>query len=239
MDREGLLVDTFVTLADTLVDDYDVVDFMQMLAERCVELLDVSAGGIMLAGPDAQLRHVGCSNERMRLVELFELQCEEGPCLDAYREQRVVTCDDLGEAAERWPRFARYAQASGFEAVSAVPMRLRSEVIGALNLFSSRARRLGEEDTKVAQAMADVATIGILQQRALRDAHAFADELQAALRSRVVIEQAKGVISEHDQVDVDEAFVRLRRFARTHHQLLSDIAGRVVSGEIAVPTLHA
>jgi GAF domain-containing protein len=164
----------------------------------------------------------------MRLVELFELQLEEGPCFDAYSGQVPVVSDSFEDAVTRWPRFAPHASDAGFEAISAVPMRLRSQVIGALNLFSTERGTLGDDDLRVAQAMADIATIGILQERAIRDSRALSTQLELALESRIVIEQAKGIVAEHDQTSVDEAFQRLRRFARDHNRLLSDTARQVI-----------
>ena len=239
MAREDRLVETLVTLADTLVDHYDIIDFLQTLAERCVDLVDVSAAGIMLADPQCELRHAACSNEQMRLVELFELQVEEGPCFDAYRTQTPVICSSPDEAAERWPEFARHATQNGFAAFSAVPMRLRADVVGALNLFSADSRALGDEDIKVVQAMADIATIGILQERSIRDAHAFSTQLEVALESRVVIEQAKGIVAERSHVGVDEAFERIRGFARAHNRLLSEAARQIIDGSLAVEELTA
>jgi GAF domain-containing protein len=230
--RERRLVQTFVGLADTLVDDYDIIDFMQTLAERSVDLLDVSAAGIMLADLEGQLRHVACSSEQMRLVELFELQVEEGPCFDAYREQALVRCDSAHDVAARWPRFAPQVRESGFVAVSAVPMRLRSQVIGALNLFASHAGALSDDDVVVAQAVADIATIGILQQRMITDTRVFSSQLEVALESRVAIEQAKGVVAEHNDVSVDAAFELIRGFARSHNRLLSDTARQIVDGTL-------
>ena len=237
MDRDELLTDTFVTLADTLVDTYDVIDFLQILAERCVALLDVSAAGIMLADTDGRLRHAACSSEQMRLVELFELQIEEGPCFDAYAGPCAVRCDSREEAERRWPRFAPNAFDGGFIAMSAVPMRLRTDVLGALNLFSSAPRSLSDGDLRVAQAMADIATIGILQERVIRDGRTSTSHLQVALDSRVVIEQAKGIIAERNKVTVDDAFALLRAFARNHNRLLSETAGQVVDGTLQPETL--
>lgn len=237
MDREDRLAETFVTLADTLVDDFDVIDFLQVLAERCVDLLDVSAAGIMLVDRQGILRHAACSNEQMRLVELFELQIEEGPCYDAYRSQAPVVCGSPEEADERWPRFASHAVDHGFAAVAGVPMRLRAEVIGALNLFSTKRGELGDPDLRIVQAMADVATIGILQERAIRDGVALSTQLEGALRSRVAIEQAKGIVSERAAMSVDDAFALIRDFARAHNRLLSETAREVVEGILSVDML--
>ena len=233
MAHQQRLVETLVELADTLVDEYDVVDFMQTLAERSVELVGVSEAGIMLADSNGQLRHAACSSERMRLVEFVELQLEEGPCFDAFRHQRAIRSDSPQDAARRWPHFAPRAEEGGFAAVSAVPLRLRGDAVGALNLFSTAIGALDDEDLQVVQAMADIATIGILQARLIRDQGVLTDQLEAALDSRVVIEQAKGVVAERNGIDVDEAFVRIRRFARDNNRLLSETAAGIVDGSLA------
>lgn len=237
MAREDRLVDTFVTLADTLVDHYDIIDFLQTLAERCVDLVDVTAAGIMLADTNGELRHAASSNEKMRFVELLELQLEEGPCLDAFRTQTPVLCDSPEHAAERWPRFEPSATENGFAAVAAVPMRLRNEVIGVMNLFSAKHGELSDEDVRVVQAMADIATIGILQERSIRDAHAFSTQLEIALDSRVVIEQAKGIVSERARTNVDQAFARIRGYARAHNRLLSEVAREIIDGTLDIEAL--
>jgi transcriptional regulator with GAF, ATPase, and Fis domain len=232
MAREDRLLETFVTLADTLVDQYDIIDFLQTLAECCVDLVDVSAAGIMLADETGELRHAACSTEQMRFVELMELQLEEGPCFDAFQDQVPVVCRSAQDAAARWPKFAPRAKAGGFSGYSAVPMRLRTQVIGALNLFSFDEIALSDSDIKVVQAMADVATIGILHERLIRDATAFSTQLKVALESRVVIEQAKGIIAEHKKISVDEAFEQIRSFARSHNRLLSDTAREIITGKL-------
>jgi len=238
MDRERRLAEAFVTLADTLVDDFDVIDFLQVLAERCVDLLDVTAAGIMLADTSGSLRHVACSDEQMRVVELFELQIEEGPCYDAYRSGAPVVCGNPEEATERWPRFAPNAVQHGFAAVAGVPMRLRTEIIGALNLFSSNRGELGEQDLRIVQALADVATIGLLQERAIRDGAALSAQLEGALESRVAIEQAKGIIAERAGISVDDAFALIRNFTRANNRLLSDTAREVTHGLLSVDALR-
>jgi transcriptional regulator with GAF, ATPase, and Fis domain len=226
------LIATLVSLADTLVDEYDVIDFMQTLAERSVELVGVSAAGIMLADGDGRLRHVACSSEKMRLVELLELQLEEGPCFDAFRQRDVVRSDTSAEACTRWPRFGPRANEGGFAAVSAVPLRLRGEAVGALNLFSVTDTALADDDLAVVQAMADIATIGVLQARLINDQNVLTAQLETALESRVVIEQAKGVVAERNQVDVDEAFALIRRIARDQNRLLVDTARGIVDGTL-------
>jgi len=239
MAREQDLLAAFIEFADTIVDEYDVVEFLHRLATRCVELVDASEAGIMLADRDGTLRYVASSSERMRLIELFELQHDEGPCLDAFRDGVAVHSSLLAEAMERWPHFAPHAQEIGFASVSAVPMRLRSEVIGALNIFSTKTEPLGPDDQKVAQALADIATIGILQERALNDALVVTSQLEAALESRIVIEQAKGIVAERNHVTIDTAFTLLRAHARSHNALLSQTASKIVEGTLATDQLTA
>jgi GAF domain-containing protein len=225
-------VETLVTLADTLVDEYDMIEFMQTLAERSVELVGVSAAGIMLADTQGHLQHAACSSEQMRLVELFELQLEQGPCFDAYREQAAVRSDTPQDVARRWPEFAPRVEEAGFVAVSAVPLRLRGQGVGALNLFSTSNGALADEDLQVVQALADIATIGILQARLINDQTTLTTQLETALHSRVTIEQAKGVVAERNDINVDEAFVLIRRFARNTNRLLSDTASGIVDGTL-------
>jgi transcriptional regulator with GAF, ATPase, and Fis domain len=239
MSRESQLVETLVTLADTLVDDYDVVDFAELLAQRCTDLLDVTAAGIMLSDATGRLRHLACSNEEMRLVELFELQIEEGPCFDAFRRQEPVVSGSANDVAMRWPRFAKSAGEHGFVAVTGIPMRLRDDVIGALNLFSTRSGVLGDDDVRVAQAMADVATIGILQERAIHQGVEVAGQLEFALQSRIAIEQAKGIVAERCDISVDDAFNRIRSFARSGNQRLSDVARHIIDGALDARILIA
>ena len=237
MTRERQLVETFVEVADTLVDDFDVIDLLLTLAGRCVRLLDVDAAGIMLIDQRGHLHAAAASTESARLVELFELQSDAGPCVDCCRTGIPVVNADLEANAERWPRFAEAARESGFVAVHALPLRLRHTVIGALNLFSAGSRELTEDDVRVGQGLADVATIGILAQRSLHQAELLAEQLQSALNSRIVIEQAKGVLAERRQISVDEAFTLLREHARRHNLRLSDVAREVAEGSVAASEL--
>ena len=239
MSREQDLLAAFTEFADTLVAGYDVVEFLHRLAERCVEFADVSEAGIMLADRDGTLCYIASSSERMRLIELFELQHDEGPCLDAYRTGAPVHSSTTDDANKRWPNFARRARDVGFQSMSALPMRLRTDVIGALNLFSATPEPLSAEDQQVAQALADIATIGILQERALRDGHVVTSQLQAALMSRIVIEQAKGIVAEHNHVSVDEAFTLLRGYARSHNRLLGQTASEIINGTLTSDALRA
>jgi hypothetical protein len=229
MDAE-LLSDTFVDLADTMVADFDVIDFLHMLTDRSVRLLGVSAAGVVLADPRGELRVAAASSEAAGIVELFQIQNDEGPCLDCFRTGRPVTAADLSAAGQRWPRFAAAAIAAGFGTVHALPMRLRDQVVGALNLFGAGTVLLGPADLRVGQALADVATIGLLQERNVRRADTLAEQLQAALNSRVVIEQAKGKLAERLTVDMDRAFEMLRDYARNSNQRLTDVARDFVEG---------
>jgi hypothetical protein len=230
MDREQRLAETFVELADTLIDDFDVIDFLQVLAARCVELLDVAAAGIMLAGHDGSLMTVAASDERARLLELFEIQNDQGPCRDCYRLGTAVVNVDLDAARERWPQFAPQAIAGGFRSANALPLRLRSQVAGSLNLFHAGPGGLGSGELRMAQALADAATIGILHQRLIRRGEIVAAQLQLALTSRITIEQAKGVLAERLQISPDDAFEVLRGAARSRNRLLSDLARDIATG---------
>jgi GAF domain-containing protein len=237
MTREAVLSRTLVELADTLVEDFDVVDLLIRLADRCVEVLDVEAAGIMLAGADGQLRVMASSSEAMRVLELFEIQSQEGPCLDSHRTGRPVVNQDLAGVNGRWPRFAAEALAAGFQSVHALPMRLRGSVIGALNLFRAGAGEMCPEDIDIAQAFADVATIAILQHRAAREAQVINEQLTHALNSRIVIEQAKGMIAERLGLEMEQSFAVLRGHARNHNLRLADVANDVIVGTIAASAL--
>ena len=220
--------DAFVEMADTLVAGFDVIDFLEMLARRAVDLLGVTACGLLLVDHHGTLNLVAASTERARLLELFQLQNSEGPVLECFDRGQPVQCPDLAQAGTRWPRFARAARDGGFRAVHALPMRLRAETIGAMNLFSADAGALDPEAVEVGQALADVATIGILHERAARRREVITEQLQAALKSRVLIEQAKGALAAGLQISVDEAFAELRKYARDNNYKLRDIAEAVV-----------
>jgi len=232
MDSE-LLSDTFVELADTMVAEFDVIDFLHLLTDRSVALLGASAAGVVLADPRGELRVAAASSEEAGLLELFQLQNDQGPCLDCFRTGRPVTADDLTGPCQRWPRFAEAAARSGFRTVEALPMRLRDQVIGALNLFRAEPGPIDPADLRIGQALADVATIGLLHERNVRRREAVAEQLQAALNSRVVIEQAKGKLAERLSVDMDRAFNMLRDYARNTNQHLTDVARTLVEGDSA------
>lgn len=228
--REHSLVEAFVLLADTLGEDYDVVDVLDRLVNTAVGLLPVTAAGLLLDDQRGNLSVVASSSEETRLLEVFQLQNQEGPCLECVSTSAPVISADLDADRARWPLFAPAARAGGFESVLAVPMRLRSQTIGALNLFYDRPGKPQPEETRIAQGLADVATIGILQQRSAHRASALAEQLQYALNSRVVIEQAKGVLAERRSVGMEAAFDVLRRHARDHNLRLGEVAQQVVLG---------
>jgi transcriptional regulator with GAF, ATPase, and Fis domain len=229
---ERQLAEAFVALADTLVDDFDVVDFLHELTVRCAQVLGVSAAGVLLADQRGALRVVAASTEQTRLLELLQSQTDQGPCPECFHTGRPIAVADLSTAAvaRRWPRFVVEARTVGFASVHALPMRLRTDVIGALNMFGTQPGALDEDTLRLAQALADVATIGLLQARAIRQRDALAEQLQTALNSRVVIEQAKGVIAERRNLDMDQSFALLRGTARTSNRRLSDLAHAVVDG---------
>lgn len=231
-ERERRLARAFVDLADTLVDDYDVVELMHELVDSCVSLLGASAAGILLADAEGSLRVMAASSEQSRLLEIFQLQADEGPCLDCFASGSVVVVGDVSKERDRWPRFSVAAEHEGFRSVSAVPMRHRTDTIGALNLFRQMPGPDSPDDLLLARALADVATIGILQERALRRTEILAEQLQTALDSRVVIEQAKGVLAERLQIGLDDAFVRLRAYARSTNVHLAAAARALVVGDL-------
>jgi GAF domain-containing protein len=237
MAREDLLARTFVELADTLVDDFDLVDLAQTLVERCVELFDASAAGLLLAAPDGTLGVLASSSDQLRVVELFEIQAQEGACLECYRTGLPVINQDLGRIDGRWPRFAPVALGAGLRSVHALPLRLRNQVIGALNLFRTDSGALDDLDVLAAQALADAMAVAILQQRALRDAQLLADQLRAALDSRILIEQAKGILAERGNMTIGAAFVSLRNYARNHNQQLTEVCRTLIDGTLNLADL--
>ena len=232
---EQLLPETFVELADTMVAGFDVIDFLHVLTDRSVRLLDASAAGLLLADPRGELRVVAASSERARLLELFQLQNDQGPCLDCFRTGQPVTVADLSAQPKRWPRFAATARDAGFAAVQALPMRLRDQTIGALNLFRAGAGPFDPAGLRIGQALADVATISLLHERALRRSETLNEQLQTALNSRVIIEQAKGKLAERLHLDMDQAFTVLRNHARDRNRRLSEVARALIDGSEPLP----
>jgi GAF domain-containing protein len=224
------LAETFVELADSLVDDFDAFDLLNVLVERCVDLLGVSAAGLMFADGGEQLRLAVSSSESARLMDLYQLQNDEGPCLECYNSGQPVSGVPLSEKEDRWPKFAPAATREGFVGVLALPLRLRGRVIGALNLFDAKDGTLSDPELgPVAQAMADVATIAILQERIGQQRDVLNQQLQAALTSRVIIEQAKGVLATLLELEMDQAFELMRKRSRDERRRLVEVAEEVVT----------
>jgi GAF domain-containing protein len=229
-EQERTMLEAFVTLADSLVGDYEVNEFLRMLMERCAEVFEVTTAGVMLESADGHLRIAAALSAEMEELEQAEVDNEDGPCHEAYRTGEPVVADDLdtSDVADRWPRVVDRMREMGLKAVYAFPLRLRDDRIGALNLYRAAPGAFRDEDVRLAQAMADVATIGILQVRKLESAEQRAGQLQHALDSRVVIEQAKGIVSARRDVSVDEAFHAIRRHARSHGRNIHEVARSII-----------
>jgi len=226
--------EVFIELSDTLVDDFDVIEFLDRLAAHCSELLGVSACGILLADHHGALNLVAASTEQARLVELTQLQNLQGPCFDAFSTGHPVQHPDLRTARGRWPRFTTAAVSAGYLSVQALPMRLRNTVLGAVNLFSETTGELDTDTITLGQALADAATIGIVHQRALARQEVVTEQLQTALNSRILIEQAKGFLSHSLDLGVDEAFALLRSYARANNRRLTEVADDVVQAKLTL-----
>lgn len=232
--REDLLVQTFVELTDSLVDDFDIIDLLTVLADGCVELGLADAAGILLSDDYGKLRVMAASSERTHLLELFQLQNDEGPCLEAYATGEPVMGADLAAEFGRWPRFAPEAINSGFRSVNALPLRLRAAPIGALNLFGASPGGMSGTSLSIARAMADVASIAIIQNQLVRESESRARQLQHALDSRVAIEQAKGMVAERLNSDMDHAFGVIRGYARSHRRHLTEVAAEIITGRLSL-----
>lgn len=238
MSREQLLTTTFVELADTLVTEFDALDFMHTLTDRAVSLLAVDAAGLILTDPRGRLQVVATTHHEARVLEVFQVQNDEGPCLECYRSGEPLVNLDLAETAARWPRFHAAMERAGFRSAHAIPMRLREEYIGALNLYCSDKVELADSDVSLGQAMADIATIGLLQERSVRHQETLAEQLQVALNSRVLIEQAKGVLAARTGLGIDEAFALLRSYSRRSRRPLTAVARSLIHGEIDAGVLR-
>jgi transcriptional regulator with GAF, ATPase, and Fis domain len=238
MNTEQRLTRVFVELADTLVAEFDALDFLHTLTERSVELLHADAAGVILSDQHGHLHVVASTSNRAQVLELFELQSAEGPCLDCFNTGRAVANIDLAVANTRWPRFSAASIQAGYRSTHALPLRLRDQVIGAMNLFCLDQITLSDDDLALGQALADVATIGLLQERAVHQSELIAEQLQTALNSRVLIEQAKGVLHGRGGMRVDEAFRLIRNHSRRHNQLLRDVATAVIDGTLTPQQLR-
>ncbi len=223
----------FVEVADTLVDDFDLTDFLQMLTERAAAVVDAAAVGILLADPQGRLQFMAGSDENVELLELFQLQNQEGPCLEAFDTARAVSDGDLDAAGDRWPRFAPRAVTAGYQSVHAFPLRLRRQVIGAMNVFgATKGGDFEDTDIPVMQALADLACIALLQERVIRHGEVLTEQLQGALNSRIVIEQAKGAVAQAVGIRVDDAFARIRNYARANNLKLTEVAHGILTGSV-------
>jgi transcriptional regulator with GAF, ATPase, and Fis domain len=231
------LARVFVEVADTLVDEFDLVEFLQMVAARTADLVDARAAGLLLADHRGRLQLMAASDERAELVELFQVQTHQGPCQDCYARGEAVINADLAAATDRWPQFAPLAVSAGFRSVHAFPMRVRRRVLGALNLFGDDPGLLSEADAAVIQGLADIATIGLLQERTIKHGEVLTEQLQTALNSRIVIEQAKGVLAQIHHESPDAAFERMRTYAREHHLRLVEVARAVAADPAQVRDL--
>lgn len=231
-DRERAVTEAFVSIANSLVDGYDLLDLYLGLTSDCARLLDIAETGLLLADSDGVLHVMAASSEGTLALELLQLQREQGPCLDCFRDGHVVLVPDLGAEVERWPEFVPAAQAAGFASVHALPMRLRDTLLGTLGLFGAKVGLLNKEDLALGQALAHVASVALVAERVSADGKALNAQLQSALTSRVTLEQAKGVLAQLGNLDVDQAFSVLRRYARDHNQRLADLAGLVVSRKL-------
>lgn len=223
------LAKVFVEVADTLVAEFDLIEFMQLLANRLAGMIDSSTVGMLLAGPRGQLYFMAASDETTKFLELFQVQKQDGPCVDAFHTGRPVINTDLRAAEDRWPQFVPRATAAGFLSVHAFPLRLRSEVIGALGVFGTTVGDLDDTDVQIVQALGDVAAIALLQERTIRRGEVLTEQLQGALNTRIIVEQAKGATAEAHDVTLDVAFEVIRAYARRTQQRLSDVARLVVT----------
>ncbi|TNM36339.1 GAF and ANTAR domain-containing protein [Nocardioides albidus] len=238
MASEQRLTQVFVELADTLIDEFDALDFLSTLTERTVELLAADAAGVILTAAHGVLHVVASTSDRAQVLELLELQNDEGPCLDCLATGRAVVNVPSDRFRARWPRFSAAVEEVGFRSAHAIPLRLRNSVVGAMNLFCHADSPLSDGDLAVGQALADVATIGLLQERAVRQAGLIAEQLQTALDNRVLIEQAKGVLMASAGIDVDDAFQLMRAYSRRHRQAVKDVARRVVERRLTEADLR-
>jgi hypothetical protein len=238
-ERERAVIAAFVSISEALADDYDIVDLYTGLTGICVELLDVEWAGLLLADVDGVLRVAAASSEPTRNLELFQLQCEQGPCLDCFHSGAAVSVPDLELEAARWPRFAPTAVTAGFASVHGLPLRLHSTVLGALGLFGAKAGALEAGDLALGQSLANVAAVALVSARSAADGKALNLQLQHALNSRVIIEQAKGFLSQYAELDVDAAFAILRRFSRDRNLRLTEVALTLLNRELPADVVLA
>ncbi len=230
--RDELIAEVMLAMTDTLRDDFDVAGLLYTLTTACVELFDVDAAGMLLIDEQGQLVPLAATHDGSEHLERLQIMTREGPCLDAVRGVDTVRCDDLNDEAERWPEFARQARAEGYRAAHAAPVALRADVVGGLNLFRTQPGPVPAADRVLVGHLATAAAIGIVHHRAQRNVGTVNEQLKRALTSRVVIEQAKGLLAERHRLDLAAAFTRLRSHARSHNQRLTNVAQAVVEGTL-------
>jgi transcriptional regulator with GAF, ATPase, and Fis domain len=235
--REHDIIAAFVELSNELVDGYDMMDLLSEWTAKLPGLLDVAAAGLLLADGAGVLHLISASSERTHHLEVFQLQRHQGPCLDCYRSGATVVVPDLAAESQRWPDFARVAQSVGFASVQALPMRLRDTVLGALGLFGTTVGHLDDDDLALAQALVHVASVAIVNEKSTSDRDLVNAQLQQALTSRIVLEQAKGVLASAGQLEMEDAFRVLRRYARDHSRKLSTVAQQLVNREVRAQEL--
>lgn len=232
--REDQLLQTVGTLADSLVDDFDVVELLQLLVDESAKIFDASAAGILLVSPEGVLEVLVSTSERSEFVGLMQLRAGEGPCVEAVETGKTVSVTDMRDVSDRWPAFAADAARSGYASLHAIPLRVRSNTIGSLNLFRDRVGELNDKDATAARTLADIATISILQQRLVGESRLAQEQLQRALDTRVVIEQAKGFVAQQHNLSMDAAFNRIRSHARSTQTRLSAVATEITEGRLTL-----
>lgn len=238
-ERERRVTQAFVALAGGLTQSGEPLALVEQLTGYCADLLDVASAGLLLADSRGLLSVVAASTANTRRLEAFQAQSAEGPCHDCYTTGAPVLIADLTVHHARWPHFVPAALQAGFVSVHAVPMRMHDHTLGALNLFSSSPGTLNDQDVSLAQALADVASVALVQDRNATSRDALNTQLQTALNSRVLIEQAKGLLAQSGDLDMANAFTLLRKYARDHNLKINDVAQALVSrGLSAATVLH-
>lgn len=237
--REQRINEAFVKVAGTLMEQYDVVDLLSALVEECTDLLDIQAGGLLIANNLGELELIASTSEEAEFVEVMQLAAGAGPCVDCFETGVQVSVGDIEASAGRWPEFEKAALRKGFRAIHATPMRIRGSIIGSLNLLGTRPVVLSERDAALAQALADVAVIGILQERSLRDVNFVNEQLQLALDTRILVEQAKGVLAQQEKLTMDEAFTALRNYSRVNGTSLRTSARDLINRRLDTAAVMA
>lgn len=237
LSRETRITTAFVAVADTLTTDFDVLDLLHTLVEQCTSILDTDAGGLMLVDHSGQLQLMTSTSEGADFVEVMQLNADSGPCIDCFTTGTAVSVPDIEQTDGRWPAFQKTALQNGFRSAHATPLKLRGQIIGTMNLFATHPGALSDRDAAVAQALADVATIGILQERVVREGTILAEQLHRALDSRILVEQAKGILSHSLSVTVDEAFTILRAHARNNNLTIRSVALGISDRTISVESI--